>query len=214
MGITINAGVTLGHGITFSAAAAGGGGGGGDIVFTKGVDYETSAALGYMGPIQWNPKYYLGFEGYVGATVNFELDSGTYYCAIGPSGELTNPTNIPIFTYSVPLTVTIVNGASYPGTTYTFNTGLGHPTADWTDGFFYSEPSQNHISLNTGLAEPAFYNALAATPSGTVFYVVYTDNGYDTLTQTGSSSYFGSQLNIPVSGFSTGTMKNIRAITF
>ena len=99
-------------------------------------------------------------------------------------------------------------GGGGGGTTYS------HLTGDWTDGFFYSEPSQNHISLNTSLAVLSFYDALDSTPAGTVFTVVYNDNSTDTLTQSGSSSYFGAQLNVPVIGISSGSIKGIKSITF
>ena len=100
------------------------------------------------------------------------------------------------------------SGGGGGGTTYS------HLAGDWTDGFFYSEPSQNQISLNTSLAIASFYNALAATTTGTIFSVVYDDNTTDTLTQSGSSSYFGAQLNVPTTGFSSGSTKLIKSITF
>lgn len=93
-------------------------------------------------------------------------------------------------------------------------TTYSHLTGDWTDGFFYSEPGSTQISLNTSLAVLSFYSALEATTTGTIFSVVYNDNTTDTLTQTGSSSYFGVQLNVPVSGFSSGSIKTIKSITF
>lgn len=99
-------------------------------------------------------------------------------------------------------------GGGGGGTTYS------HLTGDWTDGFFYSEPGSTQISLNTSLAVLSFYSALEATTTGTIFSVVYNDNTTDTLTQTGSSSYFGVQLNVPVSGFSSGSIKTIKSITF
>jgi hypothetical protein len=83
---------------------------------------------------------------------------------------------------------------------------------DWTNGFFYVEPEQNQISLNTNLAQPNFYNYLAATTAGTVFVVTYSNSTTATLTQSGSSSFFGAQLNIPVTG-ATGAQIGIVAIS-
>jgi len=99
-------------------------------------------------------------------------------------------------------------GGGGGGTTYS------HLTGDWTDGFFYSEPGQNNISLNTSLAVLSFYDALDSTSPGTIFTVVYNDNSTDTLTQSGASSYFGAQLLVPVTGFGSGSIKSIKSITF
>jgi hypothetical protein len=83
---------------------------------------------------------------------------------------------------------------------------------DWTSNSFYVEPEQNQISINTNLAEPNFSNYLAATTAGTVFVVTYNNSTTATLTQSGSSSFFGAQLNIPVTG-ATGAQLNIVAIS-
>lgn len=85
---------------------------------------------------------------------------------------------------------------------------------DWTDGFFYAQPNANIISLNTNLAQASFYNALELTTIGTVFRIVYNDDTVDILTQTNNSEYSGSQLNIPVTGFSDSTIKLIKSISW
>ena len=81
---------------------------------------------------------------------------------------------------------------------------------DFTEGFFFIEPSQNHISYNSGLFTPTANAALSSTPIGTVFHLTYTDSTTDTVTQTALISWFGAQGNINVSGFTAGTIKNIR----
>ena len=90
---------------------------------------------------------------------------------------------------------------------YSFTNG------DWTSTF-YVEPSMNQIVLGTFAALPSFYNVIDTTTTGTVFSVVYIDDTTDTLTQSGSSSYFGSTLNIPVTGISGLSNKNIKEISW
>lgn len=106
----------------------------------------------------------------------------------------------------------VSGGGGVSGTTYTAAGG------DWTNGFFYLEGTQNQMSLNTGLADAGFVSALESTPSGTQFSITYdpTDASLtETVTQTGASSYFGSQLNIPVSGQTIGNNTyKIISITF
>jgi hypothetical protein len=92
-----------------------------------------------------------------------------------------------------------------------FNYSLAN--GDWTSTF-YREPSMNQIVLGTFAALPSFYNVIDTTTTGTVFSVVYTDDTTDILTQSGSSSYFGSTLNIPVTGFSGGSIKSIKEISW
>lgn len=92
-----------------------------------------------------------------------------------------------------------------------FNYSLAN--GDWTSTF-YREPSMNQIVLGTFAALPSFYNVIDTTTTGTVFSVVYTDDTTDILTQSGSSSYFGSTLNIPVTGFSGLSNKFIKEISW
>jgi hypothetical protein len=92
-----------------------------------------------------------------------------------------------------------------------FNYSLAN--GDWTSTF-YREPDMNQIVLGTFAALPSFYNVIDTTTTGTVFSVVYTDDTTDILTQSGSSSYFGSTLNIPVTGFSGLSNKMIKEISW
>ena len=74
---------------------------------------------------------------------------------------------------------------------------------DWGPNGFYAEITNNpndQISVNTFFGSAGFNAAMSNTPIGTVFQVVYTAGDTATLTQNGASSFFGFQLNIPVSG--------------
>lgn len=96
------------------------------------------------------------------------------------------------------------------GTTSTYTSANG----DFTEGFFYIEPSQNHITYNSGLFTPEANAAISSTPIGTIFNLIYSDNSTDTVTQTGLTTWFGAQANIGVTGFTVGSIKNIKSISW
>lgn len=96
----------------------------------------------------------------------------------------------------------------------TYNENRSVAAGDWSIGWFYAEPNQNHLVLSTNMVDPEFVSAITATTTGTVFSVTYIDNTVDTLTQTAEWDWFGLTANLPVTGFSISSIKNIKAISW
>lgn len=98
-------------------------------------------------------------------------------------------------------------------TAYTENRSLA--AGDWPSaGWFYREPSQNHLVLATNMVDPEFATAITSTTIGTIFSVTYVDDTVDILTQTNDWDWFGFTANLPVTGFNGSSIKTIKAISW